>query len=236
MYTKLFPVKPVARPPRLPSGRAARFPQVTAGFSYTPFRNAGPAATPTGKTIMHRQPLVRSLPAFVAALALAATALPAGAQGKPALDAEATAAYGKLIASVPAAKALGRDAVAVLVFPKITKAGLVVGGQYGEGALRRRGKAAGHYSTAGASYGLQAGAQQFGYALFFMNEKALTALTSTDGFEIGVGPSVVVVDEGMGKSATSITMKDDIYAFIFGQRGLMAGIGIQGNKITKLAK
>ncbi|HPU80254.1 YSC84-related protein, partial [Accumulibacter sp.] len=93
-----------------------------------------------------------------------------------------------------------------------------------------------HYSTTGASYGLQAGAQQFGYAMFFMNEKALNALTENDGFEVGVGPSVVVVDEGMAKSATSMTTKDDIYAFIFSQKGLMAGIGLQGNKITKLAK
>jgi lipid-binding SYLF domain-containing protein len=83
---------------------------------------------------------------------------------------------------------------------------------------------------------LQAGAQQFGYALFFVNEKALKALTETGGFEIGVGPSVVVVDEGMGKSATSITMKDDVYAFIFGQKGLMGGVGLQGNKITRLDK
>ena len=113
----------------------------------------------------------------------------------------------------------------MLVFPKITKAGLVVGGQSGEGVLLQKGKAAGYCNTAGASYGLQAGAQQFGYAMFFMNESARKALTASDGFEIGVGPSVVVVDEGMGKSATSITMKDDVYAFIFGQEGLMAGIG-----------
>ena len=80
------------------------------------------------------------------------------------------------------------------------------------------------------------GAQQFGYAMFFMNEKPLAALTAASGFEVGVGPGVVVVDQGMAKSATSITMKDDIYAFVFGQHGLMAGVGLQGNKITKLAK
>jgi lipid-binding SYLF domain-containing protein len=169
-----------------------------------------------------------------AAIALAGTAQNAAAQGKPSLDAAATKAYNSLVARVPAAKALGKDAVAVLVFPKITKAGLVIGGQYGEGVLMRGGKPSGYYSTAGASYGLQAGAQQFGYAMFFMNEKALSALTETDGFEVGVGPSVVVVDEGMGKSLTSMNAKQDVYAFIFGQRGLMAGIGIQGNKITKL--
>ncbi len=184
---------------------------------------------------MKAQTPFRSVLLLIAAVALAGEALPALAQGRGALEADAKRAYARLVANVPTAKALSKAAVAALVFPKITKAGFVVGGQYGEGVLLQRGKAAGYYSTAGASYGLQAGAQQFGYALFFMNDQALNALTQANGFEVGVGPSVVVVDEGMAKSATSITMKDDVYAFIFGQRGLMAGVGLQGNKITRLA-
>ena len=173
---------------------------------------------------------------LMAAVVLAGATMPASAEGRGALAADAKRAYNSLIAKVPAAKALGKNAVAVLVFPKITKAGLMVGGQYGDGVLLKGGKAAGYYNTSGASFGLQAGAQQFGYAMFFMNEKALKALTETGGFEVGVGPSVVVVDEGMAKSATSITMKDDVYAFIFGQKGLMGGVGLQGNKITRLNK
>ena len=82
---------------------------------------------------------------------------------------------------------------------------------------------------------MQAGAQKFGYALFFMNDKALAQLDKADGFEVGVGPSVVVVDQGMAKNATTTTMKDDIYAFVFGQKGLMAGVGLQGNKIKRIA-
>jgi lipid-binding SYLF domain-containing protein len=159
---------------------------------------------------------------------------PASAASRAALERDARNVYQKLIARVPAAKSLSKDAVAVLVFPKITKAGLMIGGQYGDGVLFREGKVAGYYNTAGASYGLQAGAQQFGYAMFFMNEKSLSALTEADGFEVGVGPSIVVVDQGMGKSTTTITAKEDIYAFIFSQKGLMAGLGLQGNKITKL--
>jgi len=178
----------------------------------------------------------RSILLLIAATALAGATLSASGQGRAALEADAKRVYNRLVANVPAAKAVGKQAVAVLVFPKITKAGLMVGGQYGEGVLLKEGKSSGYYNTAGASYGLQAGAQQFGYALFFMNERALAALTETGGFEVGVGPSVVVVDEGMGKSVTSITMKDDVYAFIFGQRGLMAGVGLQGNKITRLSK
>lgn len=169
-------------------------------------------------------------------LLIAAIAAPAAtlAAERAALEKDARNAYQALIAKVPAAKALSKTAVAVLVFPTITKAGLVIGGQYGEGVLFKRGKTAGYYKTTGASYGLQAGAQKYGYAMFFTNEKALDALATTDGFEVGVGPSIVVVDQGMGKSATSITAQNDIYAFIFSQKGLMAGLGLQGNKITKL--
>jgi len=150
------------------------------------------------------------------------------------LERDAKARLAELTASVPAAKALAVNAHAILVFPKVTKAGLGVGGQFGEGALLQKGKAIAYYNTGGASIGLQAGAQQYGYALFFMNANALSQLQKADGFEVGVGPTVVVVDEGMGKSLTTTTAKDDVYAFIFGQKGLMAGIGVQGNKITKI--
>jgi lipid-binding SYLF domain-containing protein len=156
------------------------------------------------------------------------------AADRGALEKDARAALSNLTATVPAAKSLSGSATAVLVFPKITKAGLGVGGQYGDGVLFKGGKAAGYYNTSGASVGLQAGAQQFGYAMFLMNDKALSALTANEGFEVGVGPSVVVMDEGKAKTMTTTTAKDDIYAFIFGQKGLMAGLGIQGNKITRL--
>lgn len=178
----------------------------------------------------------RSFFMVLAVLVSALIAAPAAIAGESELDRTSQAALNKLLAKVPAAKALNAKASAVLVFPSITKAGLVVGGQYGEGVLWRDGKAVGYYSTAGASYGLQAGAQKYGYAMFFMNEKALQALDANDGFEVGVGPSIVVVDEGMGKSHTTSTMQNDIYAFIFSQKGLMAGIGLQGNKITRLNK
>jgi lipid-binding SYLF domain-containing protein len=156
------------------------------------------------------------------------------AQGKAAeISRDAEASLASLYAKVPAAKALGAKATAILVFPKVTKAGLGVGGQHGTGALMKGGKTVGYYSTTGASVGLQAGAQTYGYALFFMNEKALAQLDKADGFEVGVGPSIVLMDEGKAKSVTTTTAKDDIYAFIFGQSGLMAGVEIQGNKISK---
>jgi lipid-binding SYLF domain-containing protein len=170
----------------------------------------------------------------VAAMILIATASPPAVAGNAELDADALSAYKQLVASVPGAKAISKDAVAVLVFPSITKAGFMVGGQYGKGVLLKGGKPAGHFNTTGASFGLQIGAQKFGYAMFFMNKKSLEALTESNGFEIGVGPTVVVADEGMGKNLTTMNAQEDIYAFIFSQKGLMAGIGLQGNKITRL--
>ena len=151
-----------------------------------------------------------------------------------ALSRDSRAAMNRLLAQSPGAKSLSERAGAVLVFPNIRKAGFVVGGQYGEGTLFKGGKPVAYYSTTGLSYGLQAGAQKFGYALFFMNDKALAQLDKADGFEVGVGPSVVVVDQGMAKNATTTTMQDDIYAFVFGQKGLMAGVGLQGNKIKRI--
>jgi len=184
---------------------------------------------------MKRRAVLRiALPIAVAAAAGLAV-LPASAQDTSELQTTAKRALDKLVAKVPAAKALSKQAVAVLVFPRITKVGLVFGAQYGEGVLFRDGKPEAYYSNAGASWGLQAGAQQYGYAMFFMNEGALAALTNTSGFEVGVGPSVVVVDQGMAKSMTTMNMGSDIYAFVFSQRGLMAGVGLRGNKITRLS-
>jgi len=192
---------------------------------------------------MKRGDLSRTFKAGVAVLAaagwLAFAPLPAAAQipGRTSaaeLGRSSNNTLQKRYAKVPGARAIGKEAYAVLVFPSVTKAGFGIGGQYGEGALLKGGKAVAYYSTAGASYGLQAGAQTYGYAMFFMNEAALKQLDRTDGYEIGVGPSVVVLDEGKAKAMTSTTMKDDIYAFIFSQQGLMAGLGVQGNKITKI--
>jgi len=152
------------------------------------------------------------------------------------LDRDAQKALGDLYAKTPSAKTMGEKAIGILVFPGIVKGGFIVGGQYGEGALIKDGKAVAYYNTVAASYGLQAGLQKFGYALFFMTDSALKWLDKSDGWEIGVGPSIVVVDAGAAASMTSTTLQSDIYAFFFDQKGLMAGIGLQGTKITRLEK
>ena len=80
----------------------------------------------------------------------------------------------------------------------------------------------------------QAGIQSFGYALFFMSDSALSYLRRSEGWEIGTGPSVVIVDQGMARQLSTTTLKDDVYAVVFDQKGLMAGMGIQGSKITQI--
>ena len=122
----------------------------------------------------------------------------------------------------------------MLVFPKIYKGGVIIGGQSGDGVLLVRGKPEAYYNISAASFGLQLGGQTFAYALFFMNRKALDYLRKSDGWSIGSGPSVVVMDDGAAASVTSTTLSQDVYAFPFGQKGLMAGIGIEGSKITHI--
>jgi len=173
---------------------------------------------------------------LLAAIVALANASDAVAASREELNRNGTRALQNLYAKNPSARLLGQKARAVLVFPSIVKAGFLFGGQLGEGVLLKGGKPSGYYNTVAASYGLQAGIQEFGYALFFMNDGALAYLDKSGGFELGVGPSIVVVDEGMGKSITSTTITQDVYAFIFSQKGLMAGMGIQGSKITKISK
>ena len=159
---------------------------------------------------------------------------PALAASAQEIDRDADAALANLYDSVPVAKKLASQAEGVLIFPSIVKAGLVIGGQYGKGVLRQKGKSTGYFRSSAVSYGLQAGAQSFGYVLFLMTPDAIEYLDRSDGWEIGVGPSIVIVDEGLAKSLTTTTGKDDIYAIIFGQKGLMAGIGLQGSRIVKI--
>lgn len=146
------------------------------------------------------------------------------------------AALKSLYETTPAAKALGEKARGILVFPEVLKAGFMVGGQGGDGALIKDGRKVAYYNTAAVSVGLQAGAQKFGYALFFMSDAVLKDFESSKGFEIGVGPTVVFVDEGAAKDVNTLTGKSDVYGFIFGQTGLMAGVGVQGSKITKVER
>lgn len=159
---------------------------------------------------------------------------PALAASAGEIDSKVTLALQTLYETTPGTKALASQAKGILVFPDIVKAGFIVGGQYGDGALRKKGKTVGYYRSIAGSFGLQAGVQSFGYVLFFMDDASLRYLEKSEGWEIGTGPSVVVLDKGFGKNISSTTLQKGIYAFIFDQKGLMAGIGLQGTKITRI--
>jgi lipid-binding SYLF domain-containing protein len=152
------------------------------------------------------------------------------------INRDAKSALETLYAKSPKAKTLGEKARGILVFPSITKAGFMVGGQYGEGGLIKDGKTVGYYNTLQASYGLQAGIQKYGYALFLMTDSASKWIDKSDGWEIGTGPTIVVMDAGASGSLTTTTAQSEIYAFFFDQKGLMGGLGLQGTKITKITK
>ena len=177
--------------------------------------------------------VARFAAAIATCLAIALVAGTAAAESAAELDREATAALGRLYAHSPAAKKLGEKAEGILIFPQVGKAGFIFAGEFGVGSLRKGGSTAGYYNIAEVSAGYQAGVEKFSYALFFMTEKALAYLDKSDGFELGSGPSLVVVDKGFASSMTTTTARNDVYAFVFGEKGLMGGVGLKGSKITR---
>ena len=169
-------------------------------------------------------------------LAISLGPRPAAAASAAEIRRNVDAALTSLYAAIPEARALGSKAKGILVFPNIVKAGFLFGAQYGEGALRQRGKTTGYFSSVAASYGLQAGIQSFGYALFLMTDSAVGYLDTSGGWELGTGPSIVILDVGMAKALTTTTIQNDVYAVFFDQRGLMAGLGLQGSKISRMER
>lgn len=181
-----------------------------------------------------RKPL-RSL--STALILAAVLVLPSLAQAAPTaaeIDRDVNAALKNLYDTSPAARALRKNAKGILVFPGVVKGGFIVGAQYGTGALREKGKTVGYYNTVGGSFGLQIGAQKFSYAMFFMTDEGLKYLKKSKGWEFGAGPTVTVVDEGVAKSLSTTTAREGIYVFFYGQSGLMAGISLEGAKITRI--
>jgi lipid-binding SYLF domain-containing protein len=181
----------------------------------------------------------KRFPVLLAVLALFAATVsidpaPARAEKAATIAQNSRDALELLKSNSEAARRLAADAAGILVFPKILKGGLIIGGQYGEGALFKDGAVSQYYSTAAASFGLQAGLQTFGYAIVFLDQQALKYLDNSDGWEIGTAPNVVVVDEGAGAALTTTTAKNDVYVFFFDQKGLMAGLTIEGTKITQI--
>ena len=151
------------------------------------------------------------------------------------IDQKSRSALQGLYQTNPRARTLANNAEGVLVFPEIIKGGLVIGGAYGDGALYQGNRATGCFRSISASWGLQAGLQKHGYALFLMDDKAMRALNAADGWEIGSAPNLTVIDKGMAGSLSTTTLQKGTYAVFFNQKGLMAGLGLQGTKIYRLA-
>lgn len=151
------------------------------------------------------------------------------------IEAKSRAALDGLYRSNPKARELANNAQGVLVFPDIIKGGLVVGAAAGDGALYQRNKPTGYYRSIAASYGLQAGLQKYGYALFLMDDQAMASLDKSGGWEVGSAPGLAVLDKGWSGSYSTTTLQKGTKAVFFDQKGLMAGLGMQGTKITRLA-
>ncbi len=128
------------------------------------------------------------------------------------------------------------QAAGYLVFPRVIKVGFGVGGEAGDGALRIGGASSGYYRTVSGSIGFQLGAQAKSIIIAFMTKEALDKFTSSDGWSVGIDGSVALVDVGVGKTIDTNNIKDPVVGFIFGSKGLMYNLTLEGSKITKLDK
>ena len=161
-------------------------------------------------------------------------ASPAHAASRAEMTARAVSALHELEGQDSRARFIAKHAKAVLVFPSILKAGFVFGGETGNGVLLTGGKATGYYNLSGGSWGLQIGSQDFAYALFFMTDGSLSYLHRSGGFSAGTGPSITVINAGAAAESNTTTLTQDVYAFPFNGKGLMADLTLQGTKITQI--
>ena len=152
------------------------------------------------------------------------------------INADANRTLQRFYKEVNGAKELTAKAKALLVMPNVTKAGFVVGGTYGEGALRIGGKTKGYYNLVGGSYGFTIGVEQMDIVIAFMTQEALNQFKNVEGWEIGVTGNVALIDVGGGKRLDTTSLKDAVVAFVFGPKGLMFDVSLKGAKFTKIQK
>ncbi|PLX44585.1 MAG: hypothetical protein C0609_05190 [Deltaproteobacteria bacterium] len=177
----------------------------------------------------------KALVTFVSIVALLAASSAFAATAKE-IDARSDAAIEKFTKTVTAGKALLEKADGYLIFPSVIKAGLGIGGEYGEGALRIGGKTVQYYSTAAGSIGFQFGAQSKSVLMLFMTKESLAQFRNSDGWEVGVDGSVALIELGAGGSIDTTNFTDPVIGFIFGQKGLMYNLTLEGTKMTKIVR
>lgn len=173
---------------------------------------------------------------FTAAIwcVLAFAAAPVLADSAAEIDADVNEALAKFESEVDGADVFLQSAAGILVFPRVIKAGFGIGGEYGKGALRVGGNTVDYYSTAGGSFGFQLGAQAKSIVIAFMTQESLTKFRQSTGFKVGVDGSVAVIDLGAGTSVDTANIKDPVVGFVFGSKGLMYNLTLEGTKFTKL--
>jgi lipid-binding SYLF domain-containing protein len=152
------------------------------------------------------------------------------------IDASVDVALERFHKQVAGAQEFAKNAKGLLVLPSVKKAAFIVGGEYGEGALRINGKTAGYYNLVSGSFGLQIGAQAKDIIIAFMTEEALTAFRASEGWEAGVDGNIALITVGAGGRVDTTTVRDPIVGFVFDVKGLMADVSLKGAKITKLDK
>ncbi|HXI88140.1 MAG TPA: YSC84-related protein [Parvularculaceae bacterium] len=167
-------------------------------------------------------------------LAFALAASEAEAASKETIDRRVANSLTKFKEHVHGGGALLAKAAGVLVFPSVKKAGIGIGGEYGEGALLVGGHTVGYYSTAAASIGFQLGAQARTELIVFIEKSALDQFRNSDGWKIGVDASVAVVVVGAGADIDATALDKPIIAFIFNNKGLMYNLSLEGSKISKI--
>ena len=172
-----------------------------------------------------------ALVAVAASFGVSGTSFAASAEE---IDTNVDGAIQEFQAEVTGGKEFLEKSEGILVFPKVTKGGFIVGGEFGEGAMRIDGKTVDYYNIASASFGLQAGAQQYKIIMVFMQEEALQKFRDSKGWEAGVDGSVAIAKWGAGEDINTQNFKDPIIGFVFGNKGLMAGISVEGSKMSKI--
>jgi len=175
---------------------------------------------------------------LTALLSLAAVLLPAAGHAATAaeIDAKVKAALDRLYTEVKGSEAVTAKAAGYLVFPGVVKAGFVIAGEGGEGALRTRGTTRGYYTIFSGSIGFQAGGQKRDIIIAFMDPASLRKFEESEGWKAGVDGSITLIEQGVGANLDVTKIKEPIVAFVVGQKGLMAGVSVDGSKITRVKK
>jgi lipid-binding SYLF domain-containing protein len=175
---------------------------------------------------------------FLATTGLAIVAVATGAASfaatKAEIDTRVSETLMQFAAINPANKALGDKAAGVLVFPRVVKGGIGVGGEFGEGALQVNGKTVGYYSVGAASVGLTLGLAKHSEIIMFMTPESLAKFTSSKGWSIGADAGITVMSAGANGSYDTQTQQKPILAFIFADKGLLGNLSLEGSKISKI--